>query len=67
MMIYLQSIKYNLWELVVNGPHVPTSTIDISRTIENPPKDQDENDKKETVNRCKKHEHSLLWIKCRGI
>lgn len=36
-MIYLQSVDYNLWEAVVNGPQVPTNTIDV-RTIEKPPK-----------------------------
>lgn len=45
MMIYLKLVDYNAWEAVLYGSHIPTTIID-GRTVEKPPKDQDENDKK---------------------
>ena len=27
MKIFIQALNYNLWTIIVNGPHIPTQTI----------------------------------------
>ena len=45
MKIFIQTVDYDLWSIIVNGPHVPTYTIKNLMALK-PEKELDENDKK---------------------
>ena len=45
MRIFIQALDYNLWNIIVNGPHIFTHTIN-NIVILKPDLDWDENDKK---------------------
>ena len=45
MKIFIQVVDYDLWSIIVNGPHIPTHTINNLVTLK-PERDWDENDKK---------------------
>ena len=45
MRIFIQALDYNIWSIIVNGPHVPTHTVK-NIVILKYEKDWDENDKR---------------------
>ena len=45
--IFIQALTYDLWSVIINGPHTPTITID-GKVVPKSKKDQDDIDKKMT-------------------
>ena len=45
MKIFIQSLDYDMWSIIVNGPHTPTKIIDGMESTK-PEKEWDEVDKK---------------------
>ena len=45
MKYFVQALDYNLWSIIVNGPHIPTHTINNIVTLKSE-LDWDDNDKK---------------------
>ena len=47
MRIFIQESNYNLWNIIVNGPHIPTPTLNnlVTLKLKN---DWDENDRRIT-------------------
>lgn len=61
-MIYLQSIYYNLWKLVIDGPPYP-QTVLMVELLKNHLKVMLKMIRR-SANKCQSQEHPLLWIKC---
>ncbi|GAV67562.1 UBN2 domain-containing protein [Cephalotus follicularis] len=46
MTIFIQSLDYNLWDLIVNGPRLPTTTNESGETISKPRTSYNDEDRK---------------------
>ena len=47
MKIFIQASDYNLWSIIVNGPHIPTHSINKLVTLK-PENEWDDNDRRMT-------------------
>ncbi|GAV77209.1 DUF4219 domain-containing protein/UBN2 domain-containing protein, partial [Cephalotus follicularis] len=56
MTIFIQSLDYNLWDLIVDGPNLPTITLENGDVVSKPRKLYDDNDRKRVqINAKAKH------------
>ncbi|GAV57403.1 zf-CCHC domain-containing protein/DUF4219 domain-containing protein/UBN2 domain-containing protein, partial [Cephalotus follicularis] len=56
MTIFIQSLDYNLWDLIVDGPNLPTVTLENGNVIPKPRNTYDDNDRKRVqINAKAKH------------
>ncbi|GAV83325.1 UBN2 domain-containing protein, partial [Cephalotus follicularis] len=56
MTIFIQSLYYNLWDLIVDGPHLPTVTLEKGNVIPKPRNTYDDNDRRRVqINAKAKH------------
>ncbi|GAV78599.1 UBN2 domain-containing protein [Cephalotus follicularis] len=46
MTIFIQSLNYNLWDLIVDGPNLPTITLENGNVIPKPRNTYDDNDRR---------------------
>ncbi|GAV79896.1 zf-CCHC domain-containing protein/DUF4219 domain-containing protein/UBN2 domain-containing protein, partial [Cephalotus follicularis] len=46
MTIFIQSLDYNLWDLIVDGPNLPTVTLENRNVIPKPRNTYDDNDRR---------------------
>ncbi|GAV65435.1 UBN2 domain-containing protein, partial [Cephalotus follicularis] len=46
MTIFIQSLDYNLWDLIVDGPNLPTITLENGEVVSKPRNLYDDNDRK---------------------
>ncbi|GAV71769.1 zf-CCHC domain-containing protein/DUF4219 domain-containing protein/UBN2 domain-containing protein, partial [Cephalotus follicularis] len=46
MTIFIQSLDYNLWDLIVDGPNLPTITLENGDVVSKPRNLYDDNDRK---------------------
>ncbi|GAV78392.1 LOW QUALITY PROTEIN: zf-CCHC domain-containing protein/UBN2 domain-containing protein [Cephalotus follicularis] len=53
MTIFIQSLDYNLWDLIVDGPNLPTITLENGNVVSKPRNLYDDNDR--SVNAKAKH------------
>ncbi|GAV57790.1 zf-CCHC domain-containing protein/UBN2 domain-containing protein [Cephalotus follicularis] len=56
MTIFIQSLDYNLWDLIVDGPNLPTITLENGEVVSKPRNLYDDNDRKRVqINAKAKH------------
>ncbi|GAV74122.1 zf-CCHC domain-containing protein/DUF4219 domain-containing protein/UBN2 domain-containing protein, partial [Cephalotus follicularis] len=56
MTIFIQSLDYNLWDLIVDGPNLPTITLENGEVVSKPRNLYDDNDRKRVqINTKAKH------------
>ncbi|GAV90189.1 LOW QUALITY PROTEIN: UBN2 domain-containing protein, partial [Cephalotus follicularis] len=56
MTIFIQSLDYNLWDLIVDGPNLPTVTLENGDVVPKPRNLYDDNDRKRVqINAKAKH------------
>ncbi|GAV77203.1 UBN2 domain-containing protein, partial [Cephalotus follicularis] len=56
MTIFIQSLDYNLWDLIVDGPNLPTITLENGDVVSKPRNLYDDNDRKRVqINAKAKH------------
>ncbi|GAV75794.1 hypothetical protein CFOL_v3_19270, partial [Cephalotus follicularis] len=56
MPIFIQSLDYNLWDLIVDGPNLPTITLENGNVIPKPRNTYDDNDRRRVqINAEAKH------------
>ncbi|GAV61874.1 zf-CCHC domain-containing protein/DUF4219 domain-containing protein/UBN2 domain-containing protein [Cephalotus follicularis] len=56
MTIFIQSLDYKLWDLIVDGPNLPTITLENGEVVSKPRNLYDENDRKRVqINAKAKH------------
>ncbi|GAV84773.1 LOW QUALITY PROTEIN: UBN2 domain-containing protein, partial [Cephalotus follicularis] len=56
MTIFIQSLDYNLWDLIVDGPNLPTITLENGEVVCKPRNLYDDNDRKRVqINAKAKH------------
>ncbi|GAV57049.1 hypothetical protein CFOL_v3_00587 [Cephalotus follicularis] len=56
MTIFIQSLDYNLWYLIVDGPNLPTVTLANGNVIPKPRNTYDDNDRRRVqINAKAKH------------
>ncbi|GAV76842.1 LOW QUALITY PROTEIN: zf-CCHC domain-containing protein/DUF4219 domain-containing protein/UBN2 domain-containing protein, partial [Cephalotus follicularis] len=55
MTIFIQSLDYNLWDLTVDGPNLPTITLENGDVVSKPRNLYDDNDRKRVINAKAKH------------
>ncbi|GAV79117.1 hypothetical protein CFOL_v3_22582 [Cephalotus follicularis] len=56
MTIFIQSLDYNLWDLIVDGPNLPTITLENGEVVSKPRNLYDDYDRKQVqINAKAKH------------
>ncbi|GAV60778.1 UBN2 domain-containing protein, partial [Cephalotus follicularis] len=56
MTIFIQSLDFNLWDLIVDGPNLPTITLENGEVVSKPRNLYDDNDRKRVqINAKAKH------------
>ena len=65
MKIFIQAFDYDMWSIIVNGPHTPTKIIDDIKSIKFE-REWDEIDKKMTqLNACRLRNLIVFQHTCR--